>query len=797
MEPFQHLTRLLHGPPPARDKPPPEAAVDPTAAAARGQSAELLGQPPPPPSSPGDAQATELNRTALNGAEQPDPVAACVAERGGDPAYRDGGLSDTAEVAALTAACEAEQQGLADRPETPEPIPTRQVLDALATGRWDTDTLAARLTDQQLTTLPGDERTALIDHIAHGAWVGSDDEATLVRLIATAPDPAALLDTLSAERAALLRQLDAVIDGDAYTAYRRALRRAYFAAQTPADVAAAMDDPVTLPWADPGLIGALLGERRVAYDTVEYTDEGKIDVAGYVTVGPMGVPFELRGLDPLELIAVRYFADEAAFEAGEGETQYMPAAEFVGLYHKQQGQMRDELTDLALVGLGGMGVAGATSRLGKVAAAIEAAIAAADLVIRSQRDAIAESEDGRTFLSVWDKIVTLTAIYGAAQVAVSVPHFVAAAQKSWGRVASRVDPAARRAVDEQLAALDDAADEARRVQTPPAERMPEAGEIDEAAKLDDAAAPRVEEGAGRVDDVEAPPERAGREGEIEPPTRAPEDPEVTFQAEVRQHLATMIEDHLSHALGRYQFDHAATVRERVSSAYEASFTAEYARALREGKPADRARKLAIKKARRDAKAAATAEAEAAARAKALDSIENKSPFGADPPANIKSAEAAYRAGETGTSARDLSRRLTGRSHDEIRELLDGDVVAGKCTVADDTFRAKGGMELPQRVYQYPDGTVVRLKPQGDGFGPTRRAPPDAHPKYSVEVQNLDAQRVAGQDDIAFKLDQQGRPVPKGPSDVDNPYNRHTNREQYEAYEDAFIEAGHPRTTEAE
>lgn len=512
MEPFQHLTRLLHGPSPARDKPPPEAAVDPAGAAARGQSAELLGQPPPPPSTPGDAQATELNSAALSDAapsdaEPPDPVAACVAERGGDPAYRDGGLPDPAEVAALTADCETEQQGHADRPESPEPIAAQQVLDALATGRWDTDTLAARLTDQQLATLPGGERAALIDHIAHGTWVGGDDEATLVRLIATAPDPAALLDTLSADRAALLRQLDAVIDGDAYTAYRRALRRAYFAAQTPADVAAAMDDPITLPWADPGLIGALLGERRVAYDTVEYTDEGKIDVAGHVTVGPMGVPFELRGLDPRELIAVRYFADEAAFEAGEGETQYMPAAEFMGLYHKQQGQVRDELTDLALVGLGGMGVAGAASRLGKVAAAIEAAIGAADLVIRSQRDAIAESEDGRTFLSVWDKIVTLTAIYGAAQVAVSVPHFVAAAQKSWGRVASRVDPAARRAVDEQLAALDDAADEARRVQTPPAERMPEAGETDEAAKLDEDALPQMEDGM-RIDDVEAPPERA-------------------------------------------------------------------------------------------------------------------------------------------------------------------------------------------------------------------------------------------------------------------------------------------------
>ena len=516
MEPFEHITRLLNGPPPQQGRPPPEAAHDPTAAAARGQSAELLGQPPPPPSSAAEAQAAELNA-----AEPPDPITACVTERGGDPAYRDGGLPDPAEVESLTAGCEAEQQGHADRPEMPEPIATRRVLDALATGRWDTDSLAVRLTDAQLATLPPDERIALIDHIARGTWVGGEDEATLVRLVATAPEPSALLDRLSADRAALLRLLDAVIDGDAYAAYRRALRAAYFAAQTPAEVAAAMADPITLPWADPGLIGALLGERRVVYETVEYSDEGMIDIVGHLTAGPVGIPFERRGLDPLDLVAVRYFADEAAFEAGEGETQYMPAAEFVGLYHKQQGQMRAELGDLALVGLGGVGVAGAASRLGKAVAGIEAAIGAADLVIRSQRDAIGESEGGRGFLSVWDKVVTLAALSGAAQIAVSVPHFVAAAQKSWGRVAGRVNPAARRAVDEQLDALEGAADEARRAQAPASERPPGAGELDGAATLDEAAAPRVDE-AGRIDDFEARPPYTHPESAAHPSSqRAP------------------------------------------------------------------------------------------------------------------------------------------------------------------------------------------------------------------------------------------------------------------------------------
>lgn len=507
METLQHITNLLHGAAPQQGRPPPEALHDPTTAAARGQSAELLGQPPPPAASAADAQAAELNN-----AGSPDPVAGCIAERGGEPAYRDGGLPDAAEVAALTAGCEAEQQGHADRPEVPEPVAIRRILDALATGRWHTDSLAARLTDAQLASLPIDERAALIEHIARGAWVGGEDEATLVRLIATAADPAALLDVLSADRAALLRQLDSVIDGDAYTAYRHALRRAYFAAQTPADAAAAMQSPAAaLPWADPGLIGRVLGERLVIYETVEYTDDGRIDIIAHLTVGPFGVPIEQRGLDPLDLIAVRYFADEAAFEAGEGETHYMPAAEFVGLYHKQQGQMRDELTDVALIGLGGMGAAGAASRLGKVASAIEAAIGAADLVIRSQRDAIAESEDGRAFLSVWDKVVTLTAIYGAAQVAVSVPHFVAAAQKSWRQVASRVDPAARRVVDEQLDALEGAADEARQAQAAPAARTPDVGELDGAARLDDVVQPR-EPRAERVDDVEATTESASEAG---------------------------------------------------------------------------------------------------------------------------------------------------------------------------------------------------------------------------------------------------------------------------------------------
>lgn len=401
--------------------PGPVQSVDPTGVSARAQSDAVQGRPPGPPGDAAGAQA-EAWQAALS-----DPQGGCQAGHHAAPHAGTG------------------------------PVSVDDVRRALAEGRWTTDSLAARLSDAELATFATGERLALIDHIADGLRVGDEDERTLIRLVATAPDPAAVLAGLRADGSRLLRLLDDVIHGDEYTAYRETLRRAWFAARSPREAADAMAAPVAwLPWADPGLVGGLLGEDRVHYETVEYNDAGLIDIEGWVMAGwvPFGVSFEMRGLDPMALVAVKFFADEAAVATQEGQVRYMPAAEFVGLYHKQQGQMRADLLDVALLAAGGLGAVGAASRAMRVIGLVEAAIGGADMVVRSQRAAIEASPEGRAFLAVWEKVVLLAAVYGAAQVAAQLPKLVRAARQAWGRVAGKVDPAAARRVEAELARVE-------------------------------------------------------------------------------------------------------------------------------------------------------------------------------------------------------------------------------------------------------------------------------------------------------------------------------------------------------
>jgi hypothetical protein len=85
-----------------------------------------------------------------------------------------------------------------------------------------------------------------------------------------------------------------------------------------------------------------------------------------------------------------------------------------------------------------------------------------------------------------------------------------------------------------------------------------------------------------------------------------------------------------------------------------------------------------------------------------------------------------------------------------------------------------------RKWQYPDGTLIRYKPQGDTYR--------QEPLYSVEVMRTPGGRDQSSDDVAFKVDPLGRPVPKGPEDVDNPYSSESAaRQAYLAY---VMEAGH-------
>ena len=88
---------------------------------------------------------------------------------------------------------------------------------------------------------------------------------------------------------------------------------------------------------------------------------------------------------------------------------------------------------------------------------------------------------------------------------------------------------------------------------------------------------------------------------------------------------------------------------------------------------------------------------------------------------------------------------------------------------------------PQIEYNFSDGTRVRLKPQGDNVNSSK-------PMYSVELSDTNIRPGPPQESIAFKFDEHGRPIPKGPRDIANPYPKGTSA--YQAYQDALLGAGH-------
>lgn len=56
---------------------------------------------------------------------------------------------------------------------------------------------------------------------------------------------------------------------------------------------------------------------------------------------------------------------------------------------------------------------------------------------------------------------------------------------------------------------------------------------------------------------------------------------------------------------------------------------------------------------------------------------------------------------------------------------------------------------------------------------------------------LEVSEIAGsKDGIAFKVDGQGRPVPKGPEQIKNPYNNGTNALQHKTFPATVMTAGH-------
>lgn len=142
-------------------------------------------------------------------------------------------------------------------------------------------------------------------------------------------------------------------------------------------------------------------------------------------------------------------------------------------------------------------------------------------------------------------------------------------------------------------------------------------------------------------------------------------------------------------------------------------------------------------------------------------------------------------------AKRLSVELSGKTIDEMESLLQK---AGgtRSPSQRGTFGTvkEGQNSYPQASYNFSDGTLVRIKPQGDIRN-------DVQSMYSVEMESASAASGARpQDGVAFKMDSAGEPVPKGPDDVKNPYSTQQ-PEQRKAYDQEMIRLGHHQVKKQE
>ena len=294
------------------------------------------------------------------------------------------------------------------------------VVQRLREGRWDVDSLTAQLTDTEMRRVSASDRVGLIRHISGGYIVGDEDEQTIIRLLATTPDPQARAVIGMLDRS-LLQQLEAAIDFSEYRQYHTTLRTLFFRSRTPEETLSQIEHAQAFPWASPGLIRSLWGQR-FHYDDIEFTESGRLRISYWIQVGPIGLHTQAVEVEPFQVIAVRFFADEAYAEAREGQVVFMPAINLRSLYrHQFRNEMQTAVEVPLLIG-GGLGVVGAASRLARAVAALEVAFGAADLVIRDFRSRIGQSQEGRAFLEKWDIVSVLIIFYGVGRAVTAVPQ---------------------------------------------------------------------------------------------------------------------------------------------------------------------------------------------------------------------------------------------------------------------------------------------------------------------------------------------------------------------------------------
>ncbi|MCW6005128.1 hypothetical protein K1W54_11125 [Micromonospora sp. CPCC 205371] len=298
-----------------------------------------------------------------------------------------------------------------------------ELLSKAAEDGWDVDTEAAKLDAKAMFYLSLADRIKLIGQLAGGYVVGDEDEQTIVRLLTSTPsgDLAALLEHLKSSESALLKKLESAIDGEENKQYYAALRNVLFRSMEPEQAQQKMASAKILPWADPGIIKATYNVR-FHYETVEYTEEGKVRVVFWTNFLGMGLKNQEQIFEPDEIIGLHFFLDEDFADASKGETIYMPAANLIAFKNKQFSRELGLAVDVGLLFAGGAGLLAKGTRLTKAIAVLDTALAVADITINSYRAEIAETDGGKSFLRAWDTVNTLIAVYGLGRIVLRLPE---------------------------------------------------------------------------------------------------------------------------------------------------------------------------------------------------------------------------------------------------------------------------------------------------------------------------------------------------------------------------------------
>jgi len=331
-------------------------------------------------------------------------------------------------------------------------------------GKWDTDSAAEKLDAQTMFYLKLGDRIRVIKEIAGGTRVGDDDEQTIIRLLTSTPsgDLPGLIAALKADGSGLLKTLESVIDGAENKAYYAALRNIVFAAMQPEEAKKQMDNAKILPWADPGIIKAVYNVRFY-YDTVEYTDDGKVRVVYWTNIAMFGIKNVEQVFEPDEMIGLHFFLDEDFADASKGETIFMPAANLIAFKNEQFSRELGHVVDIGLLFAGGVGLLGKGTRLVKAIAALDTALAVAAIAINSYRSDIAKTEQGKSFLRTWDTVNTLIAVYGIARLVVRLPEIFRNLRKAYQEFRAAADdmpPEHLSKIDGETGKLLDRAEEA-------------------------------------------------------------------------------------------------------------------------------------------------------------------------------------------------------------------------------------------------------------------------------------------------------------------------------------------------